>query len=269
MARIHPTAIVDSKADLAEDVEIGAFAIIKGAVVLGAGTIIHEHTHVHGHTVMGRRCKMGPGAYIGLDPQDLKYKGVPSSLVIGDDVTIRETATIHRSTSTGIENATRIGDKCFIMAAAHVAHDCVLGDGVIIANAALLGGHVTLGTRCIIGGGATIHQFVRVGRLAILAGNEPISHDIPPFAAARYRSLKGYNAIGCKRSGMSQETIFAIRSAFRALHHHRVLSDAIAAMKRSVPDTAEVRELITFLTTTRRGIVPSHRQRVQHGDEDE
>jgi UDP-N-acetylglucosamine acyltransferase len=257
MATIHPTAIVDSKAELADDVTIGAYTIIKGHVRIGAGTKVQEHSHIHGHTVIGRNCRIGPTALVGLDPQDLKYKGVDTRLVIGDEVIIRETATIHRSASPDAEHCTRLGDRCFIMGAAHVAHDCSLDKNVIIANAVLLGGHITIGERAFLGGGFTLHQFCRVGRLAVIAGNEAISQDVPPFAAVRDRSLKGYNAVGCRRAGLSQEAVVAIRAAYRCMRVHRQMSAVVQAIRDSAPVTPEVQEILEFIASSKRGIVPS------------
>jgi len=258
MSEIHPTAIVDPRAELAADVKIGAFSIIKAGVVLGPGTVVFEHTHIHGNAFIGKNCRIGPAAYVGLPPQHLKHDGKDTRLIVGDNVVIRETASVHRSIYPGEEHATRIGDGSMLMVACHVGHDCEVGKDVILANSVLLGGHITVGDRAFIGGGATIHQFVRVGRLSIIAGNEALSHDIPPFSAVRYRGLKGYNAIGCKRSGMSRQAIASIRAAFHTLHTNRTLSAALEAM-RKLPRAPELDELITFLTTTKRGIVPSLR----------
>lgn len=257
MATIHPTALVDHKAELAGDVTIGAYCIIKGKVHIGAGTIVGEMTHIHGHTVIGSRCRLGPAAYIGMDPQDLKYAGDQTSLMIGDDVVVRETATIHRSATSDAHHATRIGNSCFIMAAAHVAHDCELGNNVILANAVLLGGHVTIGERSFLGGGFALHQFCRIGRLAVVAGNEALSHDIPPFAAVRERGLRGYNAVGCRRAGISPRSVVAIRAAYQRLRAHRQVSEAVAAIEAQVPQVPEVVEMLQFIAASRRGIVPS------------
>lgn len=257
MAQIHPTALVDRRAELAEDVCVGAYSIIKAGVVIGPGTVVHEHSHIHGNTTIGSNGTIGPAAYIGLPPQHLKHDGANTALIIGDNVIIRETATIHRSIHPGPEHATRIGDRCMIMVAAHVGHDCQVGDDVMLANAALLGGHVQVGNNVFIGGGATLHQFIRVGRLAIIAGNEAPSHDVPPFAAMRYRGLKGYNAIGCKRAGFPRTTLKAIRSAYHSIHANRTLPAAIAEIRRNTPLVPEVQELLDFLTSTRRGILPS------------
>lgn len=258
MHEIHSTAIVDPQAQLADGVQIGAYCIIKAGVVLGPGTIVQEHTHIHGNTVVGKNCRFGPAAYIGLPPQHLKHNGAGTRLVIGDNVVIRETASVHRSINPDPGHATRIGDRCMLMVGSHVGHDSSLGNDVILANAVLLGGHVTVGDRAFLGGGATIHQFVRIGRLVIVAGNEAISHDIPPFSAVRYRGLKGYNAIGCKRSGMSRQVIASIRAAFHALHTNRTIPEAVEVM-RKLHQGPELDELIDFLNTPNRGILPSLR----------
>jgi UDP-N-acetylglucosamine acyltransferase len=262
MQGIHPTAIIDPRAELAGDVTVGAYAVIKGPVTLGAGTQVGEHCVLEGATVVGSNCKIGPAAYVGLGPQHLRFvadEANPTYLVIGDNVIIRESARLHRSTRPGREHATKIGDRCFIMGSAHVAHDCVLAEDVVLADAVLLGGHVSIGPRTFMGGGCTIHQFVKIGRLCIVAGNEGISNDIPPFAAVRYGRLKGYNAIGCRRSGMSREAITAVRGVYRRLRSNRVTATAVSVIDAEVPDLPEVREIIEFIAASRRGIVSSHR----------
>lgn len=262
MEGIHPTAIIDPRAQLAEGVSVGAYAIIKGPVTVGAGTRIGEHCVLEGATIVGRNCRIGPAAYVGFEPQHLRFvpdEANPTYLLIGDKVTIRESARIHRSTKPGIEHATRIGDRCFIMGSAHVGHDCVLADDVILADAVLLGGHVQIGPNTFMGGGCTIHQFVKIGRLCIVAGNEGISNDVPPFAAVRYGRLKGYNAVGCRRSGMSREAIGAVRAVYHSLRNNRVTSAALEVIAGQVPDLPEVREIVDFITASRRGVVSSHR----------
>lgn len=262
MEGIHPTAIVDPRAELAADVRVGPYAVIKGRVTLGAGTVVREHCVLEGAMIVGRNCRIGPAAYVGLAPQHLKFvadEANPTYLVIGDDVIIRESARIHRSTKPGREHATRIGDRCFIMGSAHVAHDCVLSDDVILADAVLLGGHVSVGPKTFMGGGCTIHQFVTIGRLSIVAGNEAISNDVPPFAAVRYGRLKGYNAVGCRRAGMSRQAISAIRAVYHGLRNNRVTSTALDVIRAQVPDLPEVRETVEFIHASRRGIVSSHR----------
>jgi UDP-N-acetylglucosamine acyltransferase len=257
MAKIHPTAVIDSRAELADDVSIGAYSIIKGEVSIGSGTVVHEHTHLHGKTRIGQGCTIGPAAYVGLPPQHMKADPNIGQLVVGDHVTIRETATVHRAIHGGEENATRIGDKCFIMGGVHLAHDCVLGHSVIAANSALLGGHCRIGDQAFLGGGAALHQFVRVGRLAIIGGNEAVTQEVLPFAAIRDGGMRGYNAIGCRRAGMNREAISAIRAVYRSLHFHRLTERALDEIRQTVPNLPEVQELLDFIATTKRGIVPS------------
>jgi UDP-N-acetylglucosamine acyltransferase len=272
MHTIHPTAIIDDRVELADGVSIGAYSILKGPVKIGLRTVVQEHCNIQGNTIVGADCKIFPGALVGLPPQHLKADPEIGWLVVGDGVTVRETATLHRSASTGIDHATRVGDRCYLMASAHVAHDCQIEQDVILANAVLLAGHVKVARNAFVGGGAEIHQFCRVGRLAIVAGNEGISHDVPPFSAVRYGALKGYNAIGCRRSGMSNEAIHALRAAFYRIQNFRVVRDALSAIRREVRDTPEVRELLDFITASKRGILPSfnmRRRRDRGGTEEE
>ena len=257
MPTIHPTAIVSSDAVLADDVSIGAYSIIKGPTRIGAGTVIHEHTHVQGITSIGENCEIGPAAYIGMPAQHLTADRSIGQVVIGDRVIIRETATINRSTRVGKENATHISDNCFIMGGGHVGHDCFVGKFVVLANGGMLGGHAKIGEKVFIGGGAAIHQFVNVGRLAIIGGNEGVTQEVIPFAAVWNNGLRGYNAIGCKRSGMPRESIRAIRSAYRCLHEHRLIEQAVAEIRQTIPAVPEILEILNFIAAAKRGLVPS------------
>ena len=257
---IHPTAIVDPRARLGEGVKIGPYVVIEGRVSIGDGTIIKSHSVLCGDTKIGRNCKIGPAAYVGLDPQHVRFRidaQPPTFLIIGDHVTLREGSRIHRAIHAGEEHATRIGDNCFIMGAVHVAHDCVLERDVIMADAALLGGHCHIARGAFLGGGCTIHQFVRIGRLAIIAGNEAVSFEIPPFAAVRYGNLRGYNAIGCRRSGMDRATVTAVRKCYNALRQNRTVPAALADIRANVEQLPEVREFLDFIAAVRRGIPPS------------
>jgi UDP-N-acetylglucosamine acyltransferase len=260
MAQIHPTAIIDRRAQLADDVRIDAYAIVEGAVKIGAGTQIKPHSVLKGHTVIGANCQVGPGAYVGLDPQHLKFDGAETLLIIGDNVVIRESVSIHRAFKPGEEHATRIGNGCFFMATSHVGHDCRVGNDVVMANGAMLGGHVNVGDRVFIGGGTGVHQFCQIGRLAMLSGNEAISRDVPPFAALKYGGLKGYNAIGCRRAGIPQASIHALRRAYKILHETRTTPGAVAAIRASGDaDVPEVAEVLSFIANSKRGIQPSVR----------
>lgn len=269
MPVIHRTALVDRQAELADDVQVGAYAIIKGHVTLGPGCVVQDHSHIHGRTILGRNCKIGPSAFIGMDPQHLKYNGEPTLLIIGDGTQVRECASIHRAFLPGEEHATRIGQRCYIMSGVHVGHDCVIGNDVILSSGTLIGGHCQIADRVFMGGASALHQFVRVGRIAIFAGQEASSRDVPPFAAVRYHGLKGYNAVGCRRAGLTRDAIHAIRGAYHCIHHHRNLANAVAAIRDTLPMLAEVQELLEFVGTTKRGIHPSihFRRSLQDGDE--
>jgi len=259
MPQIHPTAVVDPRAELAEGVVVGPYVIIEGHVTVGPDTRILPHCVLSGRTEIGARCKIGPAAYVGLDPQHGAYDGSETWLVVGDDVTVRENSSIHRAMRPGREHATTIGNKVFLMATSHVGHDAKVGDGATLANGTMLGGHSEVGARAFLGGGSGLHQFVRVGRIAIIRGNEPVTHDVPPFAAMAYGGLKGYNAVGCKRAGISPAGIASIRRAYHCIHQNRSLPTAVAQIRDTVPETPEVLELLDFIAHTRRGLPASVR----------
>lgn len=151
MPRIHPTAIVDPRAELADDVQIDAYAIIEGRVIIGAGSRIFSHSVLRGHTILGAKCQVGPAAYVGLDPQHLKFDGSETSLIVGDETVIREGVSLHRAFKPGEEHATRVGQRCFLMAFSHVGHDCRVGDDVVLAHGSMLGGHAIVGDRVFLG----------------------------------------------------------------------------------------------------------------------
>ncbi len=258
MPNVHPTAIVDPLAQLADSARIGAYCIVKGNVTVGPETIILEHSHLHGPTIIGARCKIGPAAFVGLEPQHLRFtpdENHPTYVVIGDDVLIREGASVHRATHPGIDHATRLGNRVFVMGGVHIAHDCVIEDDAVFANAALLGGHCHIGARAFLGGGCTLHQFTRIGRLAMIGGNEPVAKDVPPFGAVWERRLKGYNAVGCRRAGLSRAAIASIRSAYQLLHSNRSTNAAVAAIGQEIEATPEVAEILEFIAASKRGIL--------------
>ena len=272
MPRIHPTAIVSVAADLSDDVEVGPYAIIDGPVRIGAGTVVLAHSHVLGRTTVGRACRIGPAAYVGTPPQHLKADRDAGSLVVGDGVTIRETATLHRAATPGDDHATRVGDRCFVMAAAHVGHDSVVAADVVLAHGCMLGGHVTVGAAAFLGGGSAFHQYCRVGRLAMIRGNEAVTQDVPPFAAAMHGGMKGYNAVGCRRSGMPRASVQAVRSAYGCIHRHRLMASAADEIRaEGLADVPEVAELLAFIATTKRGLVQSLRfiRHAAEGDDGE
>ncbi|MGK7882698.1 MAG: acyl-ACP--UDP-N-acetylglucosamine O-acyltransferase [Crocosphaera sp.] len=215
---IHPTAVIHPKAQIDPTVEVGPYAVIGDQVKIGAQTTIGPHVVIEGPTEIGKNNRIFPSAVIGLEPQDLKYKGVPSRLKIGDGNTIREFVTINRATEA--DELTEIGNNNLLMAYVHVAHNCVLEDHVVIANAVALAGHVHIESRAVIGGVLGVHQFVRIGRNAMLGGMSRIDRDAPPFMMiegnpSRVRSL---NLLGLKRAGLTTEDIGYLKKAFRLLY---------------------------------------------------
>jgi UDP-N-acetylglucosamine acyltransferase len=202
--RIHPTAVVDPKAQIDQGVEIGPYAVIGAEVCIGAGSRIGPHVVLDGRVRMGRGNRIFPGASIGAEPQDLKYNGAPTEVVIGDDNAIRECVTINRATHEGEQ--TRIGSGNLLMAYSHLGHNCDLGDRIVIANGVAVAGHVVIGDRAVIGGVLGIHQFVHIGTMAMVGGMSRIDRDVPPFAIVEGHPgrLRGLNRIGLKRSGLAE-----------------------------------------------------------------
>ena len=218
----HPTAVIHPDAILADDIEIGPYAVIEGAARIGSGCIIQAHAIIGAHVEMGERNEIGCGAIIGGDPQDFAFKKTTQSRVqIGNDNRIREYATIHRGTAEG--SATVVGDQCFLMAGAHLGHNVRLGSHVIIANNSMLGGHVSVEDRVFIGGGCVFHQHVRIGRLAICQGASAFSKDIPPFTMAAERNgIAGLNSVGMRRAGIDSAQRADIKAAFALLYRSRM-----------------------------------------------
>jgi UDP-N-acetylglucosamine acyltransferase len=233
-SHVHPTAIVEDGATLGEGVRIGPFSIVGPEVVLGDGVELVSHAVVAGKTAIGARTRIFPFASIGHQPQDLKYKGEPSTLTVGADCTIREHVTMNPGTETGIMKTT-VGDRCVFLASSHVAHDCQIGDGVIMSNNVMLAGHCQLGDFAIIGGGAGIHQFVRIGAHAFIGGMSAIEHDVIPYGMAlgNRAYLAGLNIIGLRRRGFTREEIHELRRAYRLLFANE------GTLKERVEDVAE------------------------------
>lgn len=215
---IHPTVVVESGAHLGEGVKIGPYCLIGPDVVLGDGCVLHGHAVVGGRTTIGPRTEVFPFASLGLRPQDLKYRGEPSTLEIGADNVIREHVTMNPGTDGG-GMVTRVGDGCLFMVGAHVAHDCQVGSQVIMANNATLAGHVQVQDFAILGGLSAVHQFVRIGRYAMVGGMTGVERDVIPFGSVmgdRAR-LSGINIVGMKRRGLSRDEIHDVRKAYRLL----------------------------------------------------
>ncbi len=254
---IHPSTVVSSKTKIAEGVKIGPFSIIGEDVTVGRDTIIGSHVVIDRNTVVGKKNRIYPFVSIGLPPQDIGYRGEDTRVIIGDENIIREFVTINRAT-TKQDKVTKVGNKNYIMAYAHVAHDCTLGNSIIMSNAAALGGHIEIGDHAIIGGLVAIHQFVRIGAYAFIGGKSAIVKDIPPFmmASGDRARLFGLNQVGLKREGFSQEKINSLKKAYQIIwRDHHLLNEALERVRREIPLFKELEMLLDFLVNSKRGVV--------------
>jgi UDP-N-acetylglucosamine acyltransferase len=254
--KIHPTAIISPDATLAEGVEVGPYSVIGPDCHIGKNTLIGPHVVIESHTDIGEGCRISQFASLGGAPQDLKYRGEKTRVVIGNHNTIREFVTIHRATAADI-GVTLIGDHNLLMAYCHVAHNCTLGDRIVMANGANLGGHVHVEDFAIISGLSGIHQFTRIGAHCIIGGASAVTKDIPPYviASGNYAKLFGLNLIGLKRRGFSTEAIQALRAAYRIIFRSSLLlSVAIHKVEQEVDDLPEIRKFLDFIRKSERGI---------------
>jgi UDP-N-acetylglucosamine acyltransferase len=255
---IHPTAIIDASSTLSEGVEIGPYVIVGKHVTIGRGTSVGPHAVIGDWTEIGENNQIYHLASVGPASQDLKYKGEECWTRIGNNNIIREFATIHRGTVTGISE-TVIGDGNLFMAYSHVAHDCHIGNSVVMANAATLAGHVTLEDHVILGGLVAVHQFATIGTHAMVGGGTLVGLDIPPYMIAtlskRDAKLRGLNVVGLKRRGFSEDTILSLKRAYKALFMADLkLPDAVARIKSEITDSPEVNYLLAFIERSQRGI---------------
>jgi len=249
MSSIHPTAIIDPAATLADDVSIGPYCVVGPEVILESGVALLSHVVVTGVTRVGAGTRVFPFASLGHQPQDLKFQGERTELIIGAGNTIREHVTMNPGTAGG-GGVTRVGNGGLYMVGSHVAHDCHLGDNIILANNVLLGGHITLGDFAIIGGGSAVHQFVRIGAHAMVGGASGVETDVIPFGSVmgNRARLSGLNLVGLKRRGFSRDEIQALRSAYRMLFEEEgVIADKVAAVAASHDGVAPVMEMLAFV----------------------
>jgi len=256
-AFIHPTAIVNPGAKIGEDCHIGAFSIVGGKVVLGNRVHLESHIVIDGKTSIGDETQIFPFVSIGLAPQDLKYGGEPTATEIGKRNHIREFVTVHRGTAGG-GGLTKIGDDNLLMAQAHVAHDCRIGNEVIMANAATLAGHVEIADRANIGAYSGVHQFCRIGLEAFVGGYSVIVKDALPFAVSQGNHAKcyGLNRVGMRRRGYSKEIIEKLHRAYHLLLSAKLnTTQAVEKIKEEIKDCAEVDLLVDFIETSKRGVV--------------
>lgn len=252
---IHNTAIIDKSAELGEGVVVGPYSVIGPRVIIGEGTRIGPHVVIEEWTRIGKDCAIHPGAVVGGLPQDHKFKEVRSYVEIGDQTVMREYVTVHRSTQE--DGATRVGAHNFLMAYCHVAHDCILGDQVILTNYTGLSGHVVVEDRAILSGYVAVHQFVRIGRMALVSAQAALSKDIPPYMIVEGRPcvVRGINAIGLRRNGVSAKARSDIKKAYRLLFlSHLNTSDALKRIKAEVDRGEEIDHLIAFIEGSQRGI---------------
>lgn len=251
MTRIHPTAVVDPKAELAADVEVGAYAVIEGPVVIGAGSVVMAHACVMGDTTLGSGNRIFPGAVIGAVPQDLKFEGEQVRLEVGDDNVFREHVTVHPGTGKG-GGLTKIGDRNHLMVGCHVAHDCVVGSGTILSNNVLLAGHVKVNDGAIMNGASACHHFTTIGRLAYVGGLTRITVDVPPFSIVEGHParVRAANVVGMRRSGMTEEEVQRVkRAVHRILVSNRISS--AEAMKEADQNSGGNRYIVELLEAIR------------------
>jgi len=255
--RIHPSSVVDPGAELGDGVEIGPFCTVGPHVRLGEGVVLHSHAVIAGHTEIARETQVFPFASLGEPPQDVKYKGEPTRLEIGDRNVFRECCTVHRGT-THDQGVTRVGSDGLFMAYTHVAHDCEIGDNVVLANCASMAGHVQIGDWVQLGGLCAIHQFVKIGAHAFVAGGAMVRQDVPPFimVAGYPAEPQAVNAEGLKRRGFTAEQIRHIRDAYRILYRSELkLTDALEQLRALVPAQPEIRDFVAFIEGSTRSLV--------------
>jgi UDP-N-acetylglucosamine acyltransferase len=269
---IHPTAIIDRRAEIDPTADIGAYVIIDGVVRVGTGVRVFPHAYLTGWTEIGANCEVHPNAVIGHAPQDLAYHGEETYCRIGEGTIIREGASIHRGTAPG--SVTIVGKRCFLMANSHIGHNCVIGDDVKMANGALLAGHVHVGDGAFLSGNMAVHQFCRIGDLAMIRGVSPVMMDIPPyFTVAHFGLCAGINIVGLRRAGYTPEQRRDVQHAFRTLYHSGM------AFRKAVDTLAETvktdagRKILEFIQApSKRGIagcIHNRRAKADVGEEQE
>ena len=261
---IHPLAHVDPTAQVAEGVEIGPFAVVGASVVLGPGVALMPHAVVLGDTTLGAGCRVFPHAVLGCEPQDLKYGGGTTRLVVGSGNTFREGCTVHRGTDSaaGGKGETRIGSDNLFMAQSHVAHDVVLGDGCVLANSAAVAGHCVVQSGTILGGLVGIHQKARLGRLSFVAAGAMVSQDVPPFHMAQgdRAHLVGLNLVGLRRSGMDRDHIALLKQAWYIISDRGIpRAEGLERVLALGPELPELAELVAFVRSSKRGLCRSGR----------
>lgn len=246
---IHKTAIIDPKAKIASNVKIGAYSVIGPDVEVNENTIIHSHVSISGQTIIGKENKIYPFASIGNDPQDLKYNGEKTKLIIGDNNKIREYVTINPGTIGG-GGKTKVGNNCLFMISSHVAHDCLVGDNVIIANNVPLGGHAIIEDNVVIGGNSAVQQFTRIGKMAMIGGMTGVLHDVIPYglSTGNRNSLQGLNLIGLRRAKFENKDILELSDAYKKIFATKNINENINKLNGSFQENSLVKNVIDFIT---------------------
>jgi UDP-N-acetylglucosamine acyltransferase len=256
MMNIHPTAIIDPNVELGEDVFVGPFTVIGKGVTIGDGTSIYSHVNIEGKTVLGKNCKVFPFSSLGTAPQDFKYKGDETRLIIGDNTIIREYVTINRATGMD-EWVTKVGNNCYFMAYSHIAHNSMIGNNVVVANVGTLAGHVVVEDFAIIGGIVGLHQFTRVGCYSIVGACSGIGQDVLPYSRVSGMRARTYgiNSIGLQRHNFPREKIQKIKSAFKIIFNSKLnTTQAVERIQNEIKDSSEVDHILDFIKKTKRGI---------------
>lgn len=256
MSQIHQTAVIADGAELHPSVEVGPYAVVGPHVKIGEGTRIGPHAVVEGRTRIGRDNRIFQFASVGAIPQDLKYAGEPTELVIGDGNQFREFTTVHLGTVGG-GGVTRIGNRNLFMANSHVAHDCVIGDGCVMANSVALAGHVEVDSHVILGGLSAIHQFTRIGAYAFVSGGAMVAMDVPPYCTVQgdRAELAGLNTVGLSRHGFTTEQVRRVKDAYRILFRAKLgLNEALSKVRAQFGGEPEIERLLTFIESSKRGI---------------
>jgi len=265
---IHRSAIIAEGAQIDPTAEIGPYAVIGPNVRIGRGTKVGAHAIIDGITTIGEDCRIYAGASIGLEPQDLAYKGEPTGVVIGDRVTVREYATIHRATKEGF---TVVGDDCFLMNYVHIAHNCKLGRGVIMANSTMLAGYGVVGDYAVFSGVIIVHQDVRVGRMCMISGLSGLRVDLPPFTttSGRRPRVRAVNVIGMRRQKFAPPVRAAIKEAYRIIYRTELnITQALEKIAQEIEQFPEIQEILEFFRTSKRGVVGKN-DPGDHGEEGE
>jgi len=256
LTQIHPSAVIDSKAEIGEDVQIGPFAVIEADVKIGDGCEIHPHAVIASGTTIGSKSRIFSGAVIGTIPQDLKFDNEKTFVSIGENTTCREYATVNRGTNHSW--TTRVGDNCLLMAYSHTAHDCQIGNNVVIANAVNMAGHVVIEDHVGVGGMCAIHQFVHIGDHSFIGGMSAIKKDVPPYILAMGDPLTygGLNSVGLSRRGFTPEVLSLLKKAYKVLYRQNLTIDqAVEKIEQEFEMVPELSRLLDFLKGSERGII--------------